>query len=44
ALMLDAEIVTNKRKIQAKDFFKDLFTTPLAANEIVIEVVFPVAD
>src|SRR5260370_41139 len=44
ALMLDAEIVTNKRKIQAKDFFKDIFTTPLAANEIVTEVVFPVAD
>jgi carbon-monoxide dehydrogenase medium subunit len=44
ALMLDAEIVTNKRSIPAKDFFKDIFTTPLAANEIVIEVVFPVAD
>ena len=44
ALMLDAEIVTNKRKIAAHDFFKDLFTTPLAANEIVTEVVFPVAD
>ena len=43
ALMLDAEIVTNKRKIAAKDFFKDLFTTPLAGDEIVIEVVFPVA-
>src|SRR5260370_2472401 len=42
--MLDAEIVTNKRKIQAKDFFKDLFTTPLAANEIVTEVIFPVAN
>jgi carbon-monoxide dehydrogenase medium subunit len=44
ALMLDAEIVTNQRKIAAKDFFKDLFTTPLAADEIVVEVVFPVAD
>ena len=44
ALILDAEIVTNKRSIPAKDFFKDLFTTPLAANEIVTEVVFPVAD
>jgi carbon-monoxide dehydrogenase medium subunit len=44
ALMLDAEIVTNKRTIAAKDFFKDIFTTPLAANEIVVEVVFPVAD
>jgi carbon-monoxide dehydrogenase medium subunit len=44
ALMLDAEIVTNKRTIAAKDFFTSLFTTPLAANEIVTEVVFPVAD
>jgi len=44
ALMLDAEIVTNRRTIAAKDFFKDIFTTPLAPDEIVIEVVFPVAD
>jgi carbon-monoxide dehydrogenase medium subunit len=44
ALMLDAEVVTNKRTIQAKDFFQDLFTTPLAVNEIVTEVVFPVAN
>jgi carbon-monoxide dehydrogenase medium subunit len=44
ALMLDAEIVTNQRTIAAKDFFKDIFTTPLAQDEIVIEVVFPVAD
>jgi carbon-monoxide dehydrogenase medium subunit len=44
ALMLDAEIVTNKRTIAAKDFFKDVFTTPLASNEIVTEIVFPVAD
>jgi aerobic carbon-monoxide dehydrogenase medium subunit len=43
ALMLDAEIVTNQRTIAAKDFFKDLFTTPLAADEIVTEVVFPIA-
>ncbi len=44
ALMLDAEIVTNQRTIAAKDFFKELFTTPLAPDEIVIEVVFPVAS
>ena len=44
ALMLDAEIVTNKRTIAAHDFFKDLFTTALAPNEIVTEVVFPMAD
>ena len=43
ALMLDAEIVTNRRTIAAKDFFQDLFTTPLAGDEIVTEVVFPVA-
>jgi carbon-monoxide dehydrogenase medium subunit len=44
ALMLDAEIVTNKRTIPAHDFFKDIFTTALAPNEIVTEVVFPVAN
>ena len=44
ALMLDADIVTNKRTIPARDFFKDIFTTALAANEIVTEVVFPVAN
>ena len=44
ALMLEAEIVTNKRTIAARDFFKDIFTTPLATDEIVTEVVFPVAD
>jgi carbon-monoxide dehydrogenase medium subunit len=44
ALMLDAEIVTNQRTIAAKDFFKDLFTTPLGQDEIVVEVVFPVAN
>ncbi len=34
ALMLDAEIVTNRRTIAAKDFFTDIFTTPLEADEI----------
>jgi carbon-monoxide dehydrogenase medium subunit len=43
ALMLDAEIVTNKRRHQARDFFQALFTTPLEPDEIVCEVVFPVA-
>lgn len=42
ALMLDAEIVTNKRRIAAKDFFQDIFTTPLEGDELVCEVVFPV--
>src|SRR5215831_18968186 len=29
AVMLDADIVTNKRRFKAGDFFQDLFTTPL---------------
>ena len=44
ALMLDATISTNKRAIPARDFFQGLFTTPLAADEIVTEVSFPVAS
>ncbi len=44
ALMLDAEIVTNKRRFDARDFFKGLFTTPLETDELVCEVVFPVAS
>src|SRR5205085_6409929 len=44
ALMLDAEIVTNKRRHAAKDFFKDIFTTPLEHDELVCEVVFPIAN
>ena len=44
ALMLDAEIVTNKRTIAAHDFFQDIFTTTLAPNEIITEVVFPTAQ
>jgi carbon-monoxide dehydrogenase medium subunit len=44
ALMLDAEIVTNKGKHAARDFFKDIFTTTLAPDEIITEVVFPVAN
>jgi len=44
ALMLDADIVTNRRTIAARDFFKDLFTTALGPDEIVTEVVFPVAN
>ena len=43
ALMLDATITTDKRTIPARDFFKGLFTTALAADEIVTEVAFPVA-
>jgi len=43
AVMLDAEVVTNKRRHRARDFIKDLFTTPLEADELICEVVFPVA-
>jgi aerobic carbon-monoxide dehydrogenase medium subunit len=42
-LMLDAIITTNKRTIAARDFFRGLFTTPLAADELVTEVSFPVS-
>jgi aerobic carbon-monoxide dehydrogenase medium subunit len=43
ALMLDATIKTNRRSIAARDFFKGLFTTALATDELVVEVSFPVA-
>src|SRR4030081_2602449 len=39
ALILEAEVVTNKRRYAAKDFFKDIFTTPLEQDELVCEVV-----
>ncbi len=42
--MLDAEIVTNKRRFGAEQFFQDLFTTPLDTDELVCEVVFPIAN
>lgn len=44
ALMLDAEIVTTRRRIPAASFFLDFMTTPLESDEIVTEVVFPVAS
>ena len=44
ALMLDATITTNRRSIAARDFFKGLFTTALAADELVTEISFPVAS
>ncbi|MGH7904385.1 MAG: FAD binding domain-containing protein, partial [Candidatus Dormibacteraceae bacterium] len=43
ALALDAEIVTNRRRHPARDFFQDLMTTALEPDELVTEVVFPVA-
>ncbi|TMD10216.1 MAG: xanthine dehydrogenase family protein subunit M [Chloroflexi bacterium] len=44
AVMLEAELVTNKSRYQAKDFFKNVFTTAMAADEVLCEVVFPVAN
>jgi carbon-monoxide dehydrogenase medium subunit len=43
ALMLDAEIVTTKRRHQARDFYRDIFTTALEPDEIVTAVRFPVS-
>ena len=42
-LMLDAEIVTTARRHRAADFYRDLFTTALAPDEVITEVRFPVA-
>jgi len=42
ALMLDAEIVTNKRRHQARDFYRDIFTTALEPGEVVTAVEVPV--
>src|SRR5438105_10942804 len=44
ALMFDATITTNKRSIPASAFFLGLFTTPLAADELITEVSFPAAS
>jgi len=41
-LGLGATIVTNKRKIAADDFFKGMYETALAADEIITAVTFPV--
>src|SRR4029077_2149354 len=42
-LGLGATIITNKRRIAADDFFKGLFETALAADEIITKVQFPIA-
>jgi carbon-monoxide dehydrogenase medium subunit len=41
ALGLGATIITNKRRIEADDYFKGLFETALEADEIVAKVQFP---
>ena len=41
-LALGATVKTNKRSIAAEDFFKGLFTTALADDEIITAVSFPI--
>ena len=41
-LGLGATVQTNKRKIAADDFFKSMFETALAADELIVAVSFPV--
>ena len=43
-LALGATVRTNKREIEADDFFKGLFSTALEAGEIVVSVSFPVPE
>ncbi|MET3891648.1 carbon-monoxide dehydrogenase medium subunit [Bosea sp. OAE506] len=43
-LALGATIVTNKRKIEADDFFTGLYETALEEGEIITKVVFPVVS
>jgi len=38
---LNATVVTNKRRVAADDFFKGMYETALAADEIITEVAFP---
>src|SRR4029079_15739410 len=40
-LGLNATVVTTKRRIAADDFFKGMYETALAGDEIITEVVFP---
>ena len=42
AVMLDAEIVTSKRRHRAGSFYTDVFTTVLEPDEMITEVRFPV--
>lgn len=42
ALALGATIVTNRRKIEADDYFKGMFETALEEGEIITRVSFPV--
>ena len=44
ALALGAVIVTDKREIAADDYFKGLFETALAEDEIITQVKFPIPE
>jgi carbon-monoxide dehydrogenase medium subunit len=41
ALALDATIVTNRRRIKAKDYFQGMFSTALEEGEIIVRISFP---
>ena len=41
ALALGAELVTNRRRIPAEEFFVSVFTTALDSGELLVEVRFP---
>jgi aerobic carbon-monoxide dehydrogenase medium subunit len=43
-LGLNATVITNKRRIAADDFFKGMFETALAQDEIITAVSFPLAE
>jgi carbon-monoxide dehydrogenase medium subunit len=43
-LALNATVITNRRRIAADDFFKGMFETALAPDEIITAVSFPVAE
>jgi aerobic carbon-monoxide dehydrogenase medium subunit len=43
-LGLNATVITNKRRIAADDFFKGMFETALAQDEIITAVSFPMAE
>ena len=41
---LNATVITNKRKIAAEEFFKGMFETALAPDEIITAVSFPIPE
>jgi len=43
-LALGATLATTKRTIVADDFFRGLFATALAENEILTEIAFPIRN